>query len=444
MKFTVEDTSTVKKVLHIEIPQDEVLKEIEAAYKELNKTAKIKGFRPGKIPRSVIERIYKKDVYQDVTSRLIKGSFADAITESGLNPLRHPDIAPPELDPTTPYRYSATVEISPEIPNIDFKGLTLKKPLYKPSEAELEAQLKMLQINFSERKPVEPERPSQDGDFVVLDFEGFRDGVPHPELQKTENMTLKIGTATISKDFDACIVGMMPGDHKDFSIKFPEDYHNTNLAGQEAAFHVRIHEIREEFLPEINDDFAKRIGPFNTIEEVKTFIRNNMLQGYNKRAEQEINEQIFSALIEKAPFEAPDALIDIELAGIIREIEQSFEHQQITMESRGVSHETLTRTYRDTAEKQLRRHMILGKIISQENLMLADKDLTTALQDMAVSYAKPVNEIKSFYDQHPDELMLFKQTLLEKQAIKLIIENNTIEDVEPALEGQLSSSHDES
>jgi trigger factor len=443
MKFTVEDTNTVKKVLHIEIPQDEVLKEIEAAYKELNKNAKIKGFRPGKIPRSVIERLYKKDVYQDVTSRLIKDSFADAITESGLNPLRHPDITPPELDPATPYRYSATIEISPDIPNIDFKGLTLKKPLYKPSEAELEAQLKMLQINLSERKPVEPDRPSQDGDFVVMDYEAFRDGVTHPELQKTENMTLKIGAANISKDFDACIVGMMPGDHKDFSIKFPGDYHNTNLAGQEVTFHVRIHEIREEILPEINDDFAKKIGPFNTIEEVKTFIRNNLLQGYNKRAEQEVNEQIFSALIERAPFEAPDTLIDIELAGIIQEIELSFEQQQITMESRGVSHESLARTYRDTAEKQLKRHLILEKIISQENLMLADKDLTTALHNMAVSYGKPVNEIKSFYDQHPDKLMLFKQTFLEQLAIKLIRDSNTIEDVEPVLEGQLLSSHDE-
>ena len=442
MKFTVEDTNTVKKVLHIEIPQDEVFKEIETAYKELNKTAKIKGFRPGKIPRSVIERLYKKDVYQDVTSRLIKDSFADAITESGLNPLRHPDITPPELDPATPYRYSATIEINPDIPNIDFKGLTLKKPLYKPSEAEIEAQLKMLQINLSERKPVEPERMSQDGDFVVLDYEGFRDGAPHPELQKTENMTLKIGAANISKDFDACIVGMMPGDHKDFSINFPTDYHNTNLAGQEVAFHVRIHEIREEILPEINDDFAKRIGPFNTIEEVKTFIRNNLLQGYNKRAEQEINEQIFSALIDKAPFETPDALIDIELAEIIREIELSFEHQQITMESRGVSHESLARTYRDTAEKQLKRHLILEKIISQENLMLADKDLTAALHDMAVSYGKPVNEIKSFYDQRPDKLMLFKQTFLEQLAIKLIRDSNTIEDVEPALEGQLLSLQD--
>jgi trigger factor len=440
MKFTVEDASTVKKVLHIEIPQNEVVDEIERAYKELNKTAKVKGFRPGKAPRSVLERLYKKDVYEDVTSHLIKSSFSDAITESGLSPLRHPDIDPPELSADSDYRYSAAVEINPEIPDIDFKGLTLKKSLYKPTEDELDAQLKMLQKNLSERKPVEPVRASQEGDFVILDYEGFRDGATHPDLQKTENMTLKIGTSKISKDFDAQIVGMMPGESKDFSIKFPEDYHNADLAGQEATFHVHIHEIREEILPEINDDFAKRLGPFTTIEDVKTAIQGNLLQGYNKRAEQEINEQIFSALIKKAPFEAPDTLIDWELAGIIREIERSFEHQQVKMDSLGMTHESLAATYRDTAEKQVRRHLILGKIISQEKLTLSDDDLTKSLQDMAASYGRPVDEIKSYYDQHPDDLTFFKHTLLEKQAIKLIIDNNTIEEVEPVLEDKTESS----
>jgi len=439
MKFTVEDASSVKKVLHIEIPQDEVVKEIESAYKELNKTAKVKGFRPGKVPRSVLERLYKKDVYEDVTSRLIKSSFADAITESGLNPLRHPDIDPPALSTNSAYQYDATVEINPEIPDIDFKGLTLKKSLYKPSDDELAAQLKMLQKNLSERKPVETVRACQEGDFVILDYEGFRDGAPHPDLQKTENMTLKIGTSNISSDFDSQIVGMMPGDHKDFSINFPEDYRNANLAGQEAAFHVHLHEIREEILPEINDDFAKRIGPFNSLEEVKTAIQGNLIQGYNKRAEQEINEQIFSALIKKAPFEAPDTLIDWELAGIIREIERSFEHQQVKMESLGMTHESIAATYRDTAEKQVRRHLILGKIISQEKLALPDAELTQALQDMAASYGRPVEEIKSYYDQHPDDLDFFKHTLLEKQAIKLIIESNTVEEIEPVLEDQPAS-----
>ncbi len=440
MKFTVEDTSSVKKLLHIEIPQHEVTNEIESAYKELNKTAKIKGFRPGKVPRSVLERLYKKDVYEDVTSRLIKNSFTDAIAESGLSPLRHPDIAPPALSPDSAYHYSATVEINPEIPDIDFKGLTLKKSLYKPSDDELDAQLKMLQKNLSERKPVEPERACQEGDFVILDYEGFKDGAPHPELQKTENMTLKIGTSKISKDFDTQILGMMPGDRKDFSIKFPEDYHNTGLAGQEVAFHIHLHEIREEILPEINDDFAKKLGTFNTLDEVKTAIQNNLQQGYNKRAEQEINEQIFSVLIEKAPFEVPDTLIDWELAGIIRDIERSFEHQQVKLESLGMTHESLAATYRDTAEKQVRRHMILGKIISQEKLTLSDRDLTEAFQEMASSYGRPVDEIKSYYDQNPTDLAFFKHTLLEKQAINLIIEGNTVEEVEPVLEDRPSPS----
>lgn len=439
MKFTVEDASSVKKVLHIEIPQDEVANEIESAFKELNKTAKVKGFRPGKVPRSVLERLYKKDVYEDVTTQLIKSSFADAVTQSGLNPLRHPDIDPPTLTADSAYLYSATIEINPEIPDIDFKGLTLKKTLYKPSDDELSAQLKMLQKNLSERKPVEPVRACQDGDFVILDYEGFKDGAPHPDLQKTENMTLKIGTAKISKDFDAQIIGMMPGDHKDFSIQFPDDYPNADLAGLEVAFHVHLHEIREEILPEINDEFAKRLGSFNTLEDVKTAITGNLQQGYNKRTEQEINEQIFSALIEKAPFEAPDTLIDWELAGIIREVERSFEHQQVKMETLGMTHESLATTYRDTAEKQVRRHLLLGKIISQEKLTLADTDLTQALQDMASSYGRPADEIRSYYDQHPDDLAFFKHTLLEKQAIKLIIDNSKIEEIEPVPEDQAAS-----
>jgi trigger factor len=439
MKFTVEDTSAVKKVLHIEIPQNEVLSEIESAYKELNKTAKIKGFRPGKVPRSVLDRLYKKEVYEDVRSRLINISFTDAITKSGFNPLRQPDIAPPELSTDSAFCYTATIEINPEIPDIDFKGLTLKKSLYKPSDDEFEAQLKMLQKNLSERKPVEPQRASQKDDYVVLDYEGWKDGTPHPDLQKTENLTLKIGTAKISQDFDAQIVGMMPGDDKNFSIKFPEDYPNTDLASQEVTFHVHMHEIREEILPEINDDFAKRLGSFNTIADVKTAIKNNLQQGYNKRADQEINEQIFSALIEKAPFEAPDSLIDLELAGIIQEVEQSFEYQQINMESIGMTRESLAATYRDTAKKQVKRHLILGKIISQEKLMLSDSDLDRALQDMAITYGRPVAEIKSHYDKHPEALDLFKHTLLEKQAIKLILDSSTIQEIEPVLEDQAAS-----
>ncbi len=440
MKFTVEDASTVKKILHIEIPQDEVVSEIDSAYKELNKTAKIKGFRPGKVPRTVLDRLYKKDVYEDVRFRLINNSYKDVITQSGLSPLRQPEIDPPELTSDKAYCYSASIEITPEIPDIDFKGLALKKSLYKTSEEEIDVQLKMVQKNLSERKPVEPQRPSQEGDYVVLDYEGFKDGSAHPNLQKTENMTLKIGTSQMTKDFDAQVIGMMPGEDKDFTIKFPDDYSNAEIAGQQVDFKIHLHEVREEILPEINDDFAKRLGSYNTIEDVRTAIRKDIQQGYDKRAEQEINEQIFSALIEKAPFETPDTLIGLELAGIIREIERSYEHHQIKLETIGLTREVMAETYRDTAEKQLRRQLILGKIIAQEKLTIPDPELNKALQDMAIVYGKPVAEIKSHYDQHPEELEYFKHALLEKHAIKLIIDSNTIEEIEPVRENSTDSS----
>ena len=434
MNYTVEDASAVKKILHIEIPQDDVAKEIDNAYKELNKTARVKGFRPGKVPRSVLERLYGKEVMADIKSRLIGDSCAEAIKESGLIPLLNPVVEPPELSPETAYSYKATIEIRPEIPDIDFKGLALKKTMYTPTSEEIDAQLKMLQKNFAELKPVMPARPAMEGDFVVLDYEGFQNDVPHPELPKTENMTMKIGSAILAKDFDDQITGMLPGETKEFTITFPEKYPKPALAAQEILFRVYLHEIREEILPELNDDFAKKTGDFKTMEDIKKTIHDNLVEGYTNRSEQEINEQIFSALIEKASFEVPGALIDWELASIIHEFERSFEHQQLTMESQKLNREMVAETYRDTAKKLAQRHLILEKIISQEKLTLPDEELDSAFRKMAIIYGKPIEEIKNHYRQNSQLLDSFKQALLEKHAIKLIVDNSVIEAVNPVLE----------
>lgn len=430
MKFTVEDASAVKKILHIEIPQSEVVTEIDNAYKELNKTAKIKGFRPGKVPRSVLERLYKKEVHADISSRLMNASIADALEQSGLGPLRMPVIDSPELATDKDYCFSATIEISPAIPLIDYKGLTLKKTLYQPSEDEIDAQLQMQQKNLSERRPVEPQRACQDGDFVMIDYEGFQQGAPHPQLQKTMNFTMKIGIQVITREFDENIIGMMPGEDKEFSITFPEKYSKPELSGQEVSFHVHLHEVREEVLPEINDDFARKLGA-DSLDAIKTVIRDNLKQGYDKRTEQEINEQIFSTLIERTPFEIPDTLVDYELATIIRDIERSYEYHQFDMKAHGITRESLAAMYRETAEKQVRRQLILGNIIEQENLTVPEADMDKALQDMAIAYTKPVAEIKAHYDKNPNELDYFKHALLEKQAMKLIIESSTIEEITP-------------
>jgi trigger factor len=431
MKVTVEDRSSVKKVMHIEIPEKDVARALDAAYKNLKKSAKVKGFRPGKTPRNVLERLYKKDVHADVIGDLIQTAYVDALKETELKVAGSPTVDPPELDATGPYKFDAEVEVHPEIADIDFKGLTLKKTNYAASEEEVETQIKMMQKNLAKRVPIDESRPAQEGDFVQVDYEGFKDGKPFEETQKTENFVFKLGDAHISEDMDKGVVGMNPGEEKEITVTFAEDYFNKKLAGHTVDFKLKLNEIRKEELPEIDDEMAKRLGPFTTMDEVREKIRENLTQGYEKRTEQELNEQIFSQILEKVEFEVPDVMVQYELDGIISEAERSFSYHNKTFEEAGISKESLAEKYRDTAEKQVRRQLILGKIIEQEKMELADEDLDKGFEEMAATYNQPVDVIKGIYGNSGDKLELFKHALLEKQAIKLIMERNEIQLVEP-------------
>jgi trigger factor len=436
MQVTVEDLSTVKKVLHIEIPEKVVVGELDKAYKDLKKNAKVKGFRPGKTPRTVLERLYKKDVNADVSSKLIQESLIDAIKEAELNIVGRPEIKPPIVDGKGPYKYDATVEIEPEIETVDFKGLTLKKNLYKVSAEEMDAQLKMLQKNLAQQKTLEENRPAQEGDFVLVDYEGFKDGKPFAETQKTENFTLKIGDGPILKEFDEQLIGMSTGETREVKVHFPEDYFNNKVANLEITFNVKLNGIREVVLPEIDDEFAKDLGKYETLGQLKEEISSNLLKGYEKRSDQEVQEQIFTALLEKINFEVPDSLIAFELAGIIEEVERTLTYHGSSLEERSLTKEDLAEKYRDTAIKQVRRRLILKKIVEQENLTLSGEDLENGYKDMAEAFNRPVEEIKNFYEQKGSNIELFKRSLLEKKVIKLIIENSSQEIVEPELESK--------
>jgi len=439
MQVTVEDVSSVKKILHIEVPEKIVIRELDNAYKNLKKNAKVKGFRPGKAPRSVLERLYKKDVHGDVSSKLLQDSFVEALKETELNIIGNPKIEPPKLEEKGPYKYDATVEVKPEIDDIDFKGLTLKKALYQVTDEEMEAQLKLLQKNLTQQIPITEDRPVQENDSVLIDYEGFKDGMPFPETQKTKNFTMKIGAGAISKTLDEKLIGMKPGENREITVNFPEDHFNDKLANHEITFHVTLHEIREEILPEIDDEFAKKLGQYETLDVLKNAITKNLNEGYQKRVEQELNEQIYNDLIEKTQFELPDSMVDYELNNIIDEIEKTLTYYNKTMEEQGLTKEMLVEEHRETAEKKVRRHLILGKIIDQENIELSDQQLEDGFAEMAQVVNQPVEAIKNYYQQNEDNLDFFKHTLLEKQAIKLIIESSNIEEVKPELEKKTES-----
>jgi trigger factor len=434
MNFSVEDQSTVKKKLTIEVPQEDVMRELDKAFKELKKNAKVKGFRPGKTPRSVLERLYGKDVKADVSSRLIQDSFIEVLKESEMNVVGMPEIDPPELKANEAYTFVATVEVNPELEAFNIDGLLLKKTLYRATDEEVDAQLQMLRNNLARMVPVEEARPVAEGDYVIIDYEGLKDGKPFTETQRTENFTMKIGDGIIHPDIDASLIGLNADESAEVLVKFADDYFNEKLAGLEITFQLTLKEIREQHLPEIDDEMAKRLGQFESLEDLKAKINENLAMGYSKRQEQELNEQVFTALLDQQAFEVPESMVAHELENIVAEAKQKFAYHNTSMEELGLDDGKLTEKYRETAVNQVRRHMILGKIISQASLTVTDEELEKGFQEMADSFNQPVDVIKQFYAQNPERIDVFKHALLEKQAIKLIMDKSSIEEVEPELE----------
>lgn len=434
MQYTLEDQSAVKKKITVEIPTTAVTRELDNAYKELKKTAKIKGFRPGKAPRSVLERLYGKEVRADVSARLIQENLLEALKETKLNVVGSPQVDPPELNIEKPYVFIADVEVQPDLEPFDVKGLTLKKTVYQVTDEEMTAQLEMLRKNLAKLEKIDEDRPVAQDDFLMIDYEGLKDGKPYAETQMTENFTLKVGDGRIHSTFDEQLIGMKMGEEKVIPVSFPEDYSNDKLAGLAIEFAVTLKEIRKQVLPEVDDAMAKELGPFESLDDLKAKIRENLENGYAKRVEQELNEQIYTQLLDQQEFEVPNALVDYELQGIVSEAEQTFAYHNVSMEEAGVTTESLSEKYRDVAVKQVKRHLILSKVIEQEKLTLADEALESGFQEMADSFRQPVDMVKGFYAQNPERLDVFKHTLLEKQAIKLIIDGSHIEAVEPELD----------
>ncbi|MCP4692533.1 MAG: trigger factor, partial [Desulfobacterales bacterium] len=257
------------------------------------------------------------------------------------------------------------------------------------------------------------------------------DGEPFEELQKTENTVLKIGAGAILAELDEGLIGMAKGESKEIPVKFPGDYVNQNLADVDITFHVTLHEIREETLPEIDDEMAKKLGPFESMDQVKEAIGADLKQRYAQRTDQELNEQAFSALLEKVSFETPDCLVQQELEKIVSDFERSFAQQEKSLEDMGLTRDGVHEQYKEVAEKKVRRQLLLGKIIEQENITASEEDVDNEIQNMAQTQGQPADELKKYVRDTPGMTDYLKMPILEKKATRLILDSSDIEEVTP-------------
>lgn len=431
MQVKIEDQSSIKKVLSFEIPKETISKELNKAYADLKKKVDLKGFRKGKIPRKVLENRFAEDVHAEVAPRLIQEAFIEAVENHKLDIVGGPQLDPPELKPDSDYAFDITVEVKPELDDIDFQGLEIKKTLYEVTEAEIESQIYMLQKTMATKRKVEEERPVKEGDFVLIDYEGFLNGEAFEHTPKIENYVTALNKAPLPKEFSEKLLGAIPVQDLEIEVVYADDFHDENLKGKTIVYKVTLKEIQEEVLPEANDDLVKDLEQYETLEDVKVSIRDNLEKGIAQRVKHEMSEQIFQALLEKNDFELPEALIEGELNGIISETEQAYSQNNTSLEEVGLSREIMQEKYRGVAEKQARRHLILDKIITQEKMELSDEELDASFEEMAQAMSATKDAIKNFFNMDSRQFEYYKHTLLEKKAIDLIIEKSSVVEVAP-------------
>ncbi|MBC8439095.1 MAG: trigger factor [Deltaproteobacteria bacterium] len=431
MQVKIEDKSSVKKMLAFEISKEAVTKELDKAYNELKKKADVKGFRKGKIPRKVLENRFSKEIHADVAPRLIQEAFIEAVKEHDLNIVGGPQMDPPPLDPDNAYNFEITVEIKPEIEDVEFEGIALEETKYEVSDGEIESQIYMIQKTMSKKEKVQEERPVKESDFVLIDYEGFLNEEPCDKTPKIENYVMGIGQKVMPKEFSEKLTGAIPVQDLEIEVPYSEDYHDENLKGKTILYKVKLKEIQEEILPDLNDELAKGLGKFETLDDVRASIRENLEKGYAQRIKHELSEQIFQNLLKKYEFEVPEAMIEGELSGITMEAEQAYAANNTSLEEAGLSKDILRTQYRGVAEKQARRHLILDKIISQGKLELDDEELEKSFAEMAMGMNASVDAVKNYFNMDPKQLEYYKHTQLEKKAVDLIIEKASIKQVEP-------------
>ncbi|MFK5953171.1 MAG: trigger factor [Desulfobacterium sp.] len=431
MQVSIEDKSTVKKVIHIEISEKQVSKELNDAYKELKKTVDVKGFRKGKVPRKVLEARFSKDVHADVTPRLIQNAFVDVVEEHKLDLAGAPSIDPPELVPGQPYLFDAEVEVRPVLEDVDFKGLDLTKTMYEVSEDEVDAQIQMVRKNMATKETVTEERPVGTDDFVLIDYQGFVDDQPFDKTPLVENFVMAIGSNAMPEEFSAKLTGVLSGQKLEIEIAYGDDAADKELAGHTITYKVELKEIQEEVLPPEDDALAEKLGDFKDLEAVKEVIRDNLDKGYTQRIKHELSEQVFSALLEKNEFEVPDVLVDSELEGIVKEAEDAYAQNNVDLEAVGLGKDFLKTQYRHVAEKQARRHLLLAKIIEQESLELTEEEMEKGFEEMAVGMKATVDAVKNFFNMQKDQLAYFKHNQLEKKAVDIIIEVGNLTEISP-------------
>ena len=411
-------------VLTIELDAEKLNEGLDLAFKKVVKQVNIPGFRKGRIPRGMFEqRFGVESLYQDAIDILLPEAYANAIEEAGIEPVDRPEIDVEQIEKGKALIFKATVTVKPEVTLGEYKGLEVPAVETTVTDEEVEAEIKALQEKQAELV-VKEDGTAELGDTVVMDFEGFQDGVAF-EGGTAENFSLELGSGQFIPGFEEKLVGVATGESKEVEVTFPEEYHAEDLAGKPATFKVTVHEIKGKELPELDDEFAKDVDEeAETLADLKEKIKTRLENDKKHQAEHTVRDTVVEKASENATIDIPSAMVDTEIDRMMSEFEQRLQMQGMNLELyfqfSGQDEAALKDQMKEDAEKRVRSNLTLEAIVAAENIEVTEEEVNAELVNMSQMYNMPVDAIKQALGGVENLQMDIKM----RKAIDFLVENS--------------------
>ena len=424
MSVQVENLEKNMVKLTIEVSADKVEEALKAAYNKQKSKISIPGFRKGKVPMAMVEKMYGPEVfYEDAANIMMQEAYPAAADESGVDIVSQPTIDVTQLEKGKAFIFTAEVAKRPEVTLGKYKGVTVTKIDTTVTDEEVDEAVEKERNNNARTITVE-DRPIAVGDTAVIDFEGFIDGVAF-EGGKGEKQPLEIGSHTFIDTFEDQLVGKNTGDEVDVNVTFPEEYQAADLAGKPALFKVKIHEIKTKELPELDDEFAQDVSEFDTLAEYKENVKKNLEKTKEDNAKRTKEDEAIGKIIEKSAMEIPDAMIDTQVQNMLQEFAQRMAQQGLSldqyMQFSGMTIDKLKEQVRPEAVTRIKSSLVLEQIAKDENIEVSDADIDAELEKMAGMYGMEVEKLKEYMGDAEKESM--KRDLAINKAVELIMDN---------------------
>ena len=422
MSVQVEKLEKNMAKLTVEVSAEDFKAAIKKAFNKNKNRFAIPGFRKGKAPQAMIEKMYGEGVfYEDAADEAINASYAEAMKESGLDIVSRPEVTIEKIGKDEPFVYSALVAVKPEVTLGQYKGVEVEKADASVSAEDVEAELKKVQEQNARLLTVE-DRGVEDGDQTVIDFEGFVDGKGF-EGGKAEDYPLTIGSHSFIDTFEEQLIGKKIGEECEVNVTFPTEYHAADLAGKPATFKVTVKEIKVKELPELNDEFASEVSEFDTLDEYKKDVEKKLAEKKEIEANSKNEDAVVAKVVENASMEIPDKMIDSQAENMVQDMARLMQSQGLSLDMylkyTGMTVEQMKEQARPDAEKRIRTRLVLEAVAKAENIQISDEKVDEEVAKMAEAYKMEVEKLKSYMSE--SDVKQMKEDLAVQQAVDLLV-----------------------